>query len=562
MIIDWAQAEYLDGDRKEFYIMSSESFVIVVDTPSIKRYVFGTDPLNEIRGASAWLDRLNRVGMEQCLREYLGRARVEPIYANGGSAQFLVRQCDETKIKKACTSMVQHIRKQTGGEVRIVYGIAPLKDEGTYQAAVRMAHFQLRCQREFATTHRSASLMPAMKECASASHLPAAHIVDQGAGDAAILSKASSQKDRHGRDARRHGLWAKWMRYLGQTEPWPAEEQWDKLRCESLTDIGERSSRRNYIGVVYADGNAMGKIVQALDRSETFRQFSQIVDESIREACFTALSQISQPDVERVRKALKENCRFEPLAAEIMLLGGDDLLVVVPANRALNFALQVTEAFERLTQEKIAALQDAKTQRFFRDQLGDRGFTISCGVAIAKSNYPFYLSLDLAEQLLKNAKRQNSHYPQPEAQRAARIDFHVVAGANSHALQKVRETTYQVSTDSSAPRTLRPLSRSQLETLRDAVQELHNVGNVGFPRSKLHELQEAALTPEVWRADWHMRDIFVRYRHGRERSERRALWQAVSNLCPEGYAFDFPWFKKDGQRLLCVADLVDAYNLF
>ena len=536
--------------------MSNESFVIVVDTPSIKRYVFGTDPLNEIRGASARLDRLNRVGMEQHLGEYPGMARVEPIYANGGSAQFLVHQCDETTAKKACTSMVQHIREQTGGEVRVVYGIAPLKDEGTYQEAVRLAHFQLRCQREFATTHRSASLMPTMKECKSASHLPAAHIVDQGAGDTAILSQASSQKNRHGRDARRHGLWAEWMRYL-RTEPWPAEEQWDKLRCESITDIGDSS--RGYIGVVYADGNAMGKIVQALDRPETFRQFSKIVDESIREACFTALSQISQPEVERVRKALKENCRFEPLAAEIMLLGGDDLLLALPANRALNFALQVTEAFEHLTKEKIAALQDAKTQQFFRDQLGDRGFTISCGVAIAKNNYPFYLSLDLAEQLLKNAKRQNSHYPQPEAQKAARIDFHVVAGANSHALQKVRKDTYRVSTDSPAPRTLRPLPRCQLETLRDAVQELHNVG---FPRNKLHELQEAALTPEVWWADWHMRDIFVRCRHGRERSERRALWQAVSNLCPEGYAFDFPWFKKDGQRLLCVADLVDAYDLF
>ena len=539
--------------------MSSESYVVVVDTPSIKRYVFGTDPLNEVRGASAWLDQLNQVEMKQCLCERLGEANVESIYANGGSAQFVVRQCDKNTVKAVCTSMVQYIREQTGGEVRVVYGIAPLEDEASYQAAVQMAHFQLRCQREFATCYRSASLMPTMMECQSASHLPAAHLVDRGADGIDMLSKASYQKDSHGHDAHRRGLWAEWMQHLADTKPWPAEDQWNKLRCESMTDIGERSSWRNDIGVIYADGNAMGKTVQALDRPETFRQFSSIVDESVREACFTALSQISHPEVEQVRKALKKKRRFERLAADIMLLGGDDLLVAVPADRALDFALKVTETFERLTQEKIAALQDAKIQQFFRDQLGDQGFTISCGVAIAKSNYPFYLLLDLAEQLLKNAKRQDSHYLQSKAQGDARIDFHVVAGANSHALKKVREDTYKVSTDPPAPRTLRPLSCSQLEKLRTSVQELRKVE---FPRSKLHELQEAALAKKANQADWHIRNIFVRCQHGRDRPQRRALWQAVSDLCPEGYAFDFPWFKKDGQRLLCVADLVEAYDLF
>lgn len=536
--------------------MSSESFVIVVDTPSIKRYVFGTDPLNEVRGASAWLDRLNRVEMKQRLCENLGVEHVEQIYANGGSAQFVVHQCDENTVEKACKNMVQYVREQTSGEVRVAYGLALLKDEASYQAAVQMAHFRLRCHREFATCHRSASLMPTMMECESASHLPAAHIVAQGAGDTAMVSQASSEKERHGRDARRHGLWAGWMQHLADAKPWPLKDQWNKLRCSDIEKIGDHS--RNYIGVVYADGNAMGKIVQALDRPETFHQFSKIVDESIREACFTALSQISQPEVDKVREALEHSDpHFEPLAADILLLGGDDLLVAVPADRALDFALQATEAFERLTREKVAALQDTKTQQFFRDRLGDRGFTISCGVAIAKSNYPFYLSLDLAEQLLKNAKRQDNHDPQSKAQGAAHIDFHVVAGASSHALKKVREDTYQEQTN--YPRTLRPLSRSQLETLRGTVQELHKVG---FPRNKLHELQEAALTKEVKRADWHIRNIFVRCRHGQERSERRALWQAVANLCPEGYECDFPWFKKDDQRLLCIADLVEAYDLF
>ena len=109
--------------------MAGESFVIIIDTPSVKKYVFGSDALNEVRGASARLDRLNRIEMEKCLKGHPDITHVEPVYANGGSAQFLVQTNDAAKVKGACESMVRHIRGQTGGEIGIVYGIAPLKDE-------------------------------------------------------------------------------------------------------------------------------------------------------------------------------------------------------------------------------------------------------------------------------------------------------------------------------------------------------------------------------------------------------------------------------------------------
>ena len=534
--------------------MAGESFVIIIDTPSIKKYVFGSDALNEVRGASARLDRLNRVEMESCLTEHPDMIGVETIYANGGSAQFLVQANDATTVKGACESMVRHIRGQTGGEIGIVYGIAPLEGGASYPEAVRMAHFQLRCQREFATCHRSASMVPIIMECDSAPHLPAAHIMDDD-----ILSQASYEKAQEGRDTRRHGLWGGWMRHLADKREWPDRKHWNKLRCESLTDIGDRSAWHNYIGIVYADGNAMGQIVQAMTQSETFRQFSKIVDESIQEACFTALSEISDPEVSKVRENYGQQSGFKRLAADILLLGGDDLLVALPADRALDFALKVTDKFESLTKNRIDALQDAATQQFFYDKLGDRGFTISCGVAITKSSYPFYLALDLAEQLLKNAKRQNSRASQSGTQSEARVDFHVVAGANSYTLGQVREDDYQVSTNSTTPRTLRPLSCPELETLRDSVRTLHQVR---FPHSKLHELQEAALLPGRNQSDWRIRDIFARCRHGKDRSQRRALWEAVERLCPRGYNFNFPWFEKDDQHLLCVADLVEAYRLF
>ena len=535
---------------------TNDALVIQIDTPSIKKYVFGTDSLNEVRGASARLDWLNRYEMERVLRKHI--PNVEKVYANGGTAQFLARECTETSAKAACQKMVRYLREQTGGEVRAVYGIARIQGDTSYRDAMRLAHFQLRCQREFGGGSHSASTMPAIMECQSASHLPAARRVDRGAESIEMLSVASHQKAREGRRARDRGTWAGWMQHLQDAGAWPKGGHWDHLRCEGITDIGERSSWRSYVGVVYADGNAMGSVVQALDGPETCRQFSRIVDESIREACFTGLGGILNEEVDDVRvKAAEQDDAFNPLPADILLLGGDDLLVAVPADRALEFALQVTGEFERLTREKIAGLQDGDVRRFFTDRLGDRGFTISCGVAIARSTHPFYLSLDLAGQLLKNAKRHDGRGAPSDADDPARIDFHVVAGANSHALERVRADTHRISTD--APRTLRPLACSDLVSLRAGVRQLRQSA---FPRSKLHELRDAALTEEKNEAERRIRDILARSRHGSGHSQRRALWDAVGALCPGGHTFDFPWFRKKGRQLLCVADLVDAYDLF
>ena len=539
--------------------MADTSFLIMIDTPSIKRFVFGTDALKEIRGASALLDHLNQVETEQHLRRHLDQTRVEKIYANGGSAQFLVHGCDHADAKTACLSLVKNIREQTAGEVQIVYGIAPLDNGTSYKQAVQTAQFRIRCQREFATSRRSSALIPLMKECHSASHLPASRPLILEGEDAQMLSEASHRKRKQA-DRRGDGLWDGWMKHLGQGGPWPVEECWNQLRCESLSDIGNYSgSKRNYIGVIYADGNSMGKMVQALDSPDKCHRFSQIVDESIRVACYSALTAVSRKAVENIRE--NAEAPSGPLPAEILLLGGDDLLVALPADRALDFALQVTEEFERLTRERIETLEEPEVQRFFREKLGDQGFTISCGVAIVKSAYPFYLSLDLAEDLLKTAK-QGDGFSQPTEQQytTTNIDFHVVSGANSHDLEDVRKKDLRKDTE--WIRTLRPLTHDQLHKLRDSVRILREAR---FPRSKLYELHEAALNPRASQAEWLMRDVFTRCRYTREQPHRYALWKALANLCPEKEGLgpeNFPWFIRDDRYVLGIVDLVEAYDLF
>ena len=90
--------------------MNRPSFVVLIDVQSIKKFVFGTDALNEVRGASALLDWLNQEEMARCLCEHFGmdQTRVETVYANGGSAQFLMHGGNEPIIRAACTGLTRH----------------------------------------------------------------------------------------------------------------------------------------------------------------------------------------------------------------------------------------------------------------------------------------------------------------------------------------------------------------------------------------------------------------------------------------------------------------------
>src|SRR6266581_3068320 len=60
--------------------------LVALDTDHIKQYVFATDKLKEIRGASSILDGLNR----QEMRNIAEKFQALPIYTNGGAGLFVV----------------------------------------------------------------------------------------------------------------------------------------------------------------------------------------------------------------------------------------------------------------------------------------------------------------------------------------------------------------------------------------------------------------------------------------------------------------------------------------
>jgi hypothetical protein len=521
-------------------------YLVVVDTPGIKQFVFGTDPLAEIRGASAILDRLNRNETKEILREQLRRQNADldrTIYANGGTGQFVVEAETDSIVLDALAGLSRHYRAETGGEVRIAFGLAELAEEGgpglPYQEAARAAYDQLRARREMEFAWRTPALLPLVKECESTSHLPA-QLVERWGGEPKLLSRASSLKRQEVRE-RHQDRWSEWMEWLTSQDEWPDPSKWRNLQCNDIEEIGHRARRRGYVALIYADGNAMGRLVQELDSAETCGAFSKLVDDGIRRACFEALGKVCGAEIQKNRTALAAPNwgELHQLPADILLLGGDDLLVLLPADRALPFAELVAVRFEELTREEIVSCPVPTVRSFFEDRVGTRGLTLSFGVAIARASYPFFLLLELAEQLLRNAKTGGSSDSRRGRFRApAYVDFHLITGASSLDLEEIRTRDYQ--TNTSHRRTFRPLAMDALGNFRRAVSRLR-ASKSPLPRSKLHDLFEAALMPRRQQAERTARELFSRCKP----DQRTALWEALECL---GMIAEFPWHADSSAR--------------
>lgn len=541
-----------------------ERFLLITDTPGIKQFVFGTDALAEVRGASALLDRLNRVETERILRENLPAGSLTIVYVNGGTGQFVIN-ADRAAGERAIAALARAYREATGDDARIVWGLVSWPESTSYSDASSDAHLQMRTWRETDSANHCSPLHPLMHECSSVSHLPSqTKNYRWGDEDPTMLSDAAARKREESRKKGQTGTWPGWMAHLDQSGQWPDEDRWPKLRPQGAVDFEKarrgtrQAARRGYVGLVYADGNAMGRLVQETDSPETCQAFSTIVDDSIREACYHALTQVCSPEVTGIREGRSNG----PLPADILLLGGDDLLVLLPADLALDFALIVMENFESLTRERIANLREEKARTFFQSRKVER-MTISCGVAFAKASYPFYLLLNLAEELLRNAKQAGSRDPNVGPYFApAYIDFHLVVGPQGADLAAVREMDYLVGVSDNRQRTLRPYSADRLVTLKEGARLLQGART---PRSKLQDLWTAILDPRVPRAEARCRELFGRLREEKDREtfrgrhERRTVWEALRKL---GMGEDFPWCPHGNSTATALADLVEAVDLF
>ena len=568
--------------------MVSQS-LIAFDTDHIKRYVFGTSKLKEIRGASSILDHLNRV--ETVRMAESADFRATKIYANGGSALFLIDSDKAESLGKAVQKLYRDI---TGGGASITYAIQPIPDNDSQNlmtatklngdvemsAVLELLRTRLRLAKDGHQVDRSQDDSQhendgrRQENVADIIALPSHPLLctcnSCGANYAeAILKDPSDLDEPEGRYCLVCEKKRKENETVTRSIPdliWAAQKQrvsnqtlWERIlqvlskkdasgqslyalptgteRPKDFNAFREFAHGKEYLGLIYADANSMGKVFSGLDTLQAVQDTATQVDEAVFDAMGDA-----------VRLHLPVQRGKFPF--DILLIGGDDIVVVTPAEKALQVAHTLAEKFYEHT---------------------DKKYTLSVGIVLVPVKYPFGQSRMLVEETLKAAKKSGamSNRNGSSEQEQSRINFLVVTGNTSLNYGKIydemhdKKSGYGIENEFYA--TMRPYTLSQLSWFLDQLRE----GNkMRLGRTKLHQLREAILKLDNTRT---ILEALVLLRNWKEK-ERNFIKDMVRELDirqtmkQQQMGTLFPWFldgkESSGNRALYRTPLLDFIELY
>jgi Cas10/Cmr2, second palm domain len=166
--------------------------------------------------------------------------------------------------------------------------------------------------------------------------------------------------------------------------------------AEDFTDLaalGGAETSRNHVATVYVDGNKIGDLfdrIAAFGRPGLKEQVSRAVSAATRASLLTATRAVTRDDP------------GEPLPVIPHVVGGDDLVVSVVADRAWRFTVSYLEAFDALVHD-IPGLADVLAA----GEEGDEPVSpsASAGLVFAHAKFPFRRSWDWPRNACARRKR-------------------------------------------------------------------------------------------------------------------------------------------------------------
>ncbi len=356
---------------------------------------------------------------------------------------------------------------------------------------------------------------------------------------------------------------------------WPPESELDKLdRPNDFNEFRQfAEASKDYIGLIYADANNMGKMIEKLKTLSDREVFAKGVDGAVHKAIAHAINKfLPIVTIEREEKLKREKEKLPVFPFDLLLVGGDDIVMVTDATKAVDVACALSQQFRVLANDPQTFAKYTNNKQHIeriRDLLQEDMMSLSVGVVLAPVKYPFGLLQDMAESALKFAKKSahddRTKLKSEEERKqfdGSRINFFVVAGGSKPDFKDIYKDLYYKRTgeDTSLEfhATLRPYTPEELQTLLDAIREGKNLG-----RTKLHQLREAVydknLSKSVMKAlaalrSWndYQRDYIIRRVVYGQSHEFRKRYKTPDSSDPQSLVANFPrvtfpWFY-DGEN--------------
>jgi len=487
--------------------------LVLLETAGNQRYIFATNKLRENVGAS----ELTHTACDTWVNEFVPKKDI--ILATSGKA-YILADSEAAAIKVIRHVTTKALKDAPGLDLSGVY---ELITDGVHNA-IQAAHKHLAARRGTNPgVEARFQRLPVVAECRT-SGMPAKTFDTEGPaaehGPRSVVSLAKRAVAKDG------------IERMAETARNP--DGHDIVRnLEELDNLWGS----DWLAVIHADGNGLGYVFQHFwelagkPDDPTYRvrlkQFSDALDDCTASAFRHALRELFM--------RLKPEKKKKPLPVVPIVLGGDDMTVVMDGKYAVQFTIDFLKEFEKQTQ----------ASKTITDIIPG-GVTACAGVAITKPHFPFYAAYELAESLIKSAKA----YAKPRGKSA--FDFHILYDASGADLERIREEL----TIGDAMLVARPYVVSETDGNRTtarlaeciaAIQAENAEGRRAIPNAQAHELRSALFLGES-AAEARLKLISTRYE------------KELKHLLTEGKLF---WSETDDKgNSISRTHLLDAMDLF
>lgn len=414
---------------------------ILFDVRSIQRYIYAANKLRTNIGASYIVENLFSEKLVKVLEknfkgttdltswkhpeEKLGEdVQCQIAYIGGGNAMVLFdSSVDDDELKKLVALFSQKVMEEAPGlHIGAAIGVLDLSDDESYKESRNKLFAALKQNQN--------NIIPNV----SLPYTGFTQICDIDGETASYYDNGKLfPNEKHSYYS--HEAAAKAMAVEQSNKK--LEDMFEKeLKSEYVfpTEIDRlgQKEQKSYIAVVHIDGNNMGVKFSGCNNLAEHRTLSADIKKKTKSSFAELLVSIVDEYDEYKKKDIldtKKDHGKNVLPIRPLILGGDDVTFVCPAQVAVAYAKRFIEYMKKESKE-----------------LDERARSIDCcgGISILPEKYPFFRGYELAEQLCDSAKKQmrklwNKDVP---GSGSSWLDFVFLHGEQAPTLEQILKNEY------------------------------------------------------------------------------------------------------------------------
>ena len=519
-------------------------FIVAIETVKIKEFLFSTNKLKVIRGASYLLDYLNQVEVPKILKKDKRVEDKDIIYVGAGNAKFFVERETKEEAEKVVKEIIAEVkekyeREAPGAKVVGVYVETQYK-KGEKSENGKEVWNDLDKLGELTAIEKSKGFstlnidLPRVEKCElSGTELAEISIKNlsrdlENLGfhikDGELIFKELSDTESCSIDLRtlkwqinnqakttgkisdasfRKILFANLLKkvdkidnvgfyntikeYIRNDENVTKENTTNDIEVDIKTNIQDYQDTDSFFGLMYSDGDGLGDFLKgSKDKFIKLLEKKDNAEDLYLKFMGEFSKELDKTTKESLRDVLKEV--FEKADkrdkwGEFLIVGGDDVCAVFPPNLVMEISMKFQKRFE----EQMAIAMKEITKDIGEDE--NTRITSSSGVIIAKAKTPMFQLFEQALHLQKSAKKARKKAVDKNLNKTGFIDFQVIGSEGCVDIDEFRDK-FKDNKVMERPYSIALEKEDDFKNIEKLLTLIKDMKKIAFPSNKLRYIYD------------------------------------------------------------------------